>query len=187
MKTRWRCWFVVALVVMTVSVPASAGVRLQQSAQANSAEAEATVEQFREYLRLSGVGEIWRASWIAALDPNWKRVAAPYWPASLENDMREEMQNTDLAPAVWLVYHSYFSKSRMAEINVLLRDKGVEGYLASPVGRDFCRDWALHEDEGHQEIQRLTAEVLTRVYERDKPVVQAARAKYMKEHPDYKD
>ena len=147
----------------------------------------ATVEQFREYLKLSGVGEVWRATWIAALDPNWKRVAAPYWPASLEDDMRKEMQAADLGPAVWSVYHSDFSERKMAEVNALLRDKGVQGYLASPVGREFCRDWALHEDEGRQEMQRLTLEVLTRVYERDKPAVQAARAKYMKEHPDYKD
>jgi hypothetical protein len=172
---------------MTVSVPASARARLWQSGQNRSPEAEATVDQFREYLKLSGVGEIWRATWIAALDPNWKRVAAPYWPASLEDDMRNEMQNTDLAPAVWSVYHSYFSQHRMSEVNALLRYKGVQGYLASPVGRDFCREWALHEDEGHQEIQRLTLEVLTTVYERDKPAVKAARARYMKEHPDYKD
>lgn len=148
---------------------------------------EPTVEQFREYLQLSGVGEAWRAHWIAALDPNWKRVAAPYWPLSMEDDMQSEMRKTDLAPTVWSVYHVYFSKQTLSDVNALLRDKGISGYLASPLGGSFCREWALHEDEWEHQTLSLTTEVLSRVYERDKPLVKAARAEYLKTHPDYKD
>ena len=177
------CWHAAALTLILCG-----GISVaQNSPQPTTTVGDSTVEQFREYLSLSGVGEDWRTSWIAALDPNWRRVAAPYWPSSMEVEMRDEMKKIDLAPSVWSAYHAYYSRQEMAAVNQLLRDKGINGYLASPVGKQFCREWALHEDQGHQEISRLTFEVLDKVYERDKRQIKAARAEYLKTHPNFRN
>jgi hypothetical protein len=186
MKGLRRCVLWVLLLILFASHPA-----ISQDSHTNSADQAAsykvpTVEQFREYLKLSGVGEIWRAGWIAALDAN-RHLGEPYWPESFWTDVREAMQAKDLAPTVFEVYRYTYSYQTMDKVNALLAKGGRAAYLASPVGSAFCAQWAMKEEQGKQANLAMTQALLEVAYQRHKPEIKAARAKYLAEHPDWKD
>ena len=149
-------------------------------------EHPATVEQFREYLKLSGVGEIWRAGWMEALEAN-RPKGEPYWPESFWTDVRDEMQKTDLAPFILEVYSPYISGDMMDAVNAALRKESLSEFATTPLGSQFCRLWDNGQEAGKKATLNLTLEISERVYERHKVEIKAARAKYLAEHPDWKD
>jgi hypothetical protein len=146
----------------------------------------ATVDQFREYLTLTGVGEEWRARWIAAVDMNRSKMP-PYWPDSFWSDVKDEMRKTDLAPVIWSSYWKAFSKEMMQQVNDGIRTAGLQTFAASPLGGKFSAAWDSRSKEADEARLLLTQTTLQRVYDRHTSEIKEARAKYIAEHPGYKD
>lgn len=146
----------------------------------------ATVEQFREYLKLSRVGEIWRAGWMDALEAN-RSKGEPYWPESFWTDVRDEMQKTDLAPFILEVYRPYISGDMMDAVNAALQKQSLAEFATTSLGSQFCKLWDSGQEAGKRATLNLTLEISERVYEWHKVEIKAARAKYLAEHPAWKD
>jgi hypothetical protein len=161
----------------------------QTAGPSGSREAPATAstpEQFSEYLKLSGIGEIWRARWVTSVD-SIRSKGKPYWPESFWADIKDSMKNVDLGPVTWGVYKSSISFEMMRSVNSALRTESVTELAQTPLGQKFCALWQAKDQEGQNAMFALTESTLERVYERDEPAIKAARAKYIVDHPDWKD
>jgi hypothetical protein len=145
-----------------------------------------TVDQFRDYLQLSGIGDQWRARWISAVDMN-RSKGAPYWPESFWVDLKSEMRKTDLAPFVRAVYGDTFSTETMHQVNITLKEQGIQGLLSTALGQKFCADWATKEQSAQAAVLGLTQATIQHVYNEHRAEIQVARAKYIEEHPGYRD
>ncbi len=154
---------------------------------AKTIEYPATEAQIREYVRLTKADEIFRVSWTKALDDNWTKFAKPYWPDSVRLDMRNEMANADLAPMIVRVYQEYIPTDLMQAANDFLQTGTMLAFAATPLGQKFCALQQPADAEGHKAILSLTTEILSRVYQRDEPLIKAARGRYLAANPDYKD
>jgi hypothetical protein len=161
---------------------------VQRSGQVNAAAIEQPlrVEQVREFLKLSGAGEIYRSGWMASLAANQAK-GEPYWPESFWNDLRDEMRKTDLAPMVLELYMPFISDEMMQSANEYLRTHSMSQLAATPLGAKFCKLQQEADVNSQAETLKLTQATFMRVYERDQPQIKAAREKYLAAHPDYKD
>jgi hypothetical protein len=91
----------------------------------------ATIEQIREYLRLSGDLDAYKARWIAAVDKN-RSIGAPYWPESFWTSLKEEMQKTDLMPMYVVLYRHSIKRGLMQEVLDAYQRLGAERFRGSP-------------------------------------------------------
>jgi hypothetical protein len=146
----------------------------------------ATEAQTREYLRVSGEGDEFRKSWIAAVDKN-RSIGAPYWPESFWQAVKDEMQKTDLVPMYVTLFQHGVSRELMQEVLDAYRTRGREHFRGSP--ECFKLGTAVAAVQGELEKLKLaeTQTVVLKVYAEYKPQIRAARTRYLAEHPDWKD
>ena len=146
----------------------------------------ATEVQIREYLRVSGEVDEFRKSWIAAVDKN-RSIGAPYWPESFWQAVKDEMQKTDLVPMYVTLFQRGVSRELMQEVLDSYRELGREHFRGSPE----CFKLDAAETALQEEMDKLklaqTQSVVSKLYAAYKPQIKAARARYLAEHPDWKD
>jgi hypothetical protein len=162
------------------------GIQFVQSASPPPLKDPATYDQICEYLRLSGDMESFRQSWIAAVDKN-RSIGAPYWPESFWTAVKDEMRKTDLTPMFVTLYQHGVSKELMQEVLDALHRLGVDRFRESPEFFQLGEAWSKMAAEMDQLKRAKTQEVVTKVYAVYKTQIKAARAKYLAEHPDWKD
>ena len=176
--------------ILIFSVTMLAGLALaQQSSQpivSPEQEHPLTASEVREYLRLSGAGEIYRAGWIASLD-KVKSKAPPYWPASLWIEMKLEMQKADLTPMVLEAYSPYISGDMMQTANDFLKTKSMEELKATDFGQELCAREQRSDAQAEALTLKLTVKTLGPILARHDAELKAVRAKYIAAHPNYKD
>jgi hypothetical protein len=146
----------------------------------------ATEAQIREYLRVSGDADEFRKSWIAAVDKN-RSIGAPYWPESFWQAVKDEMQKTDLVPMYVTFLQHGVSRELMQEVLDAYRVRGRDHFQGSP--ECFKLGTAVAAVQGEFEKLKLaeTQAVILKVYAQYKPQMKAARARYLSDHPDWKD
>ena len=146
----------------------------------------ATEAQIREYLRVSGDADEFRKSWIAAVDKN-RSIGAPYWPESFWQAVKDEMQKTDLVPMYVTLFQRGLSRELMQEVLNAYRERGREHFRGSPE----CLKLGNAETAMQGEMEKLklaeTRAVVSKVYAAYKPEIRTARARYLAEHPEWKD
>jgi hypothetical protein len=146
----------------------------------------ATIDQIREYLRLSGDLDSFRVRWIAALDKN-RSIGAPYWPESFWTALKEEMEKTDLMPMFVTLYQHGISRALMQEVLDAYERLGATHFQGSPECFKLGdAELALATDMDKLKLAK-TGEVLTKVYTIYKPEIKAARVRYQAEHPEWVD
>jgi hypothetical protein len=145
----------------------------------------ATVDQIHEYLRVSGEANAYRTRWIAALDKDYRSIAAPYWPESFRAAIQAEMQQSDLTPMYIVILQHGVSKGLMQDVLDTYRRVGATLFVASPAC--FRLGNALAAVAADTDKLRLaeTLGTITKVYAGYKPQIAAARAQYLAEHPGY--
>jgi hypothetical protein len=145
-----------------------------------------TEAQVREYLRLSGTADEFRKSWILALDKN-RSIGAPYWPESFWQAVKDEMQKTDVVPMYVTFFQQGVSRELMQDVLDAYRQLGRDHFQGSPE----CFKLGAALAPLHSEMEKLklaeTQSVLSKIYAEYKPQIKAARARYLVEHPDFKD
>lgn len=142
----------------------------------------ATVDQIREYLRLSGDMDSLRVRWIAALDKN-HALGAPYWPESFWTAIKEEMRNTDLLPMYITLFQHDVSRELMQEVLETYHRRGVDHFQGSPACFKLGDPkLGLAADMDKLKLAK-TQEVVNKVYAVYKPQIKAARLKYQADHP----
>ncbi|HEX4758350.1 MAG TPA: hypothetical protein VH308_10215, partial [Terracidiphilus sp.] len=111
----------------------------------------------------------------------------PYWPESFWTDIKTEMQNTDLAPmfAVW--YRHTISRELMDKVLDAYHKLGREQFHGSPVCTEMGSAESPMKAQWDEVTVLMTRQVIARVYAADKPQIDAARARYIAEHPGWKD
>jgi hypothetical protein len=146
----------------------------------------ATKEQIREYLQLSGDVDSFRTSWVSALDQN-RSLGAPYWPESFWVAMKQEMENTDLT-SVFIVYLQHgVSKDLMEEVLGTYHEVGTAHFKGTPACFKLGNALLPTSADFDKLKLQLTTETFEKVYQVYKPEIKAARAQYLKDHPDWKD
>jgi hypothetical protein len=188
----------VSIFIMMLLVVCSGIGRTQQSnpafAKPHSGVADArptiqdpaTETQVREYLRVSGEANKFRESWIAAVDKN-RSIGEPYWPESFFQSVKAEMNKADLVPMFLTLFQHGVSRGLMQEVLDAYRRLGREHFQGSP--ECFKLGAAIDPLRGEMEQLKLaqTQAVFSKVYDQYKPQIKAARARYLAEHPDWKD
>jgi hypothetical protein len=159
-------------------VPASPEVPVTLAPPKNPA----TVEQIREYLRLSGDMDSFRARWIAAVDKN-RSIGAPYWPESFWTNIKAEMGKTDLMPMYVTLYQHGISKDLMQEVLNTYHLVGATLFKLSPAAYKLNVAQQAMADDTNKLTLAKTLEVIQKVYAIYKPQIEEARARYLAEHP----
>ena len=163
-------------------------VAISPSSQPQTSQPENSISeaQVREFLRLSGLGEIYIQSWMEALEKN-RSKGAPYWPESFWSDLHDAMLHADLTAMVLGLYKPYITGPMLQYVNDILKTKALVELAAMPVGAEFCKLQQRADERHDAATMKLTQETFMRVYEQDKNKIAAARAKYIAAHPGYKD
>jgi hypothetical protein len=146
----------------------------------------ATPEQIREYLKLSGEMDSYRARWIASVDAN-RSIGAPYWPASFWSTVKAEMRRTDLEPTYIQLYQHAVSRELMAQVLSAYHTLGAQHFSGSPQSAKLNAAWAPMQSEMEQVKLAKTREVIYKVFNEYKPQIKAAQAKYLAQHPESKE
>ena len=146
----------------------------------------ATEIQIREYLRVSGEMDEFRKSWISAVDKN-RSIGAPYWPESFWQGVKDEMLKTDLVPMYSSLFQRGVSRELMQEVLNAYRERGRDHFKGSPECLKLGS--AMGPLKGEYEKLKLaeTQTVIAKVYAEYRPQIKAARARYIAEHPEWKD
>jgi hypothetical protein len=146
----------------------------------------ATIDQIKEYLRLSGDLDSFRARWIAAVDKN-RSIGAPYWPESFWTAVKEELQKTDLMPMYIALYQHGISRELMQEVLDAYQRLGPDHFRGSLE----CHKLGDAELKMTADMDRIklakTQEAIFKVYAVYKPLIKAARARYLADHPEWVD
>jgi hypothetical protein len=145
----------------------------------------ATVDQIREYLRLSGDMDAFRARWIAAVDKSQSRE--PYWPEPVWAAVKAEMQKKDLTPMYIVMLQHGVSRGLMQDVLDTYHEVGATLFVISPAGFRLRSAEAAVAAETNKVTLAETLEVIQRVAAAYGPEIKAARAKYLAEHPEYVD
>jgi len=149
-------------------------------------EDPATVDQIKEYLRLSGDLDSFRVRWIAAVDKS-RSIGAPYWPESFWTAVKEELRRTDLIPMYITLFQHGLSRELMQEVLDAYHKLGADHFRGSPE----CYKLGDAELKMASDMDRIklakTQEAILKVYAVFKPQIKAARARYQIEHPDWVD
>lgn len=169
-----------------VRVPTSAASTDGVSASLSRLDDPATIDQIREYLRVSGDINSFRLRWIAALDKN-RSNGEPYWPESFWTALKAEMQKTDLMPMFVALYQHGISRELMQEVLDAYRRLGAAHFQGSPECFKLGdAELALVTDMDKLKLAK-TEEVFTTIYTIYKPEIKAARVRYQAEHPGWVD
>ena len=144
----------------------------------------ATVDQIREYLRLSGDLDSYRTRWIAAIDKERSEGVYQYWPESYWTDIKAEMGKTELMPMFIAWYQHGVSRDLMQEVLNTYHLVGAILFQVSPARYKLAvAQHAMADDVKRLQIAK-TAEVIRKVYTIYKPQIQAASARYRNDHPN---
>jgi hypothetical protein len=147
----------------------------------------ATVDQIREYLRLSGDLDSYRTRWIAAIDKERSLGERQYWPESFWTDVKAEMGKTDLMPMFINWYQHGVSRDLMQEVLNTYHLVGATLFQVSPA----CYKLAVAQHAMADDVEKLrlakTLEVIEKVYANYKPQIKAAGARYRADHPNSVD
>jgi hypothetical protein len=146
----------------------------------------ATVEQIREYLRLSGDMDAYRLRWIAAVDKN-RSIGAPYWPESFWTSLKKEMQDTDLMPMYVVLYQHCITREFMREVLDAYHRQSAEEFQRSQVRFKLYEALSQQNAVMNKLTLAKTQEVTMKIYTIYKPQIKAARARYLAEHPGWVD
>jgi len=176
----------VGLVPAQQAVPPSANSTSDIADAPSTIQDPATEAQVREYVRVSGEADEFRKSWIAALEKN-RSNGAPYWPESFWQAVRDEMQKTDLLPMYVTLFQHAVSRELMQEVLDGYRERGREHFTGSPECFKLGAAVTAHQSEWEKLKLAQTQAVVSKMYAEYKPQIKAARARYMAEHPDFKD
>lgn len=145
----------------------------------------ATEEQIREYLKISGDVETYRQRWIAAVD-GLRSTGKPYWPEAFWKSVEDEMRTTDLEPTFVMILQHSISKKLMKRVLAACHKQSAEQCRTSPAYAEFYQaEQAANADVDRMQRAR-TNEIIRKVFAEYKPEINAARAKYMAEHPEWK-
>jgi hypothetical protein len=101
--------------------------------------------------------------------------------------MKKEMQTTDLLPMFVTLYRHGISRDLMQEVLDTYRTLGAEHFKGSLACFKLGdAELPLSDDMDKLKLAK-TMEVSEKVYEIYKPQIEAARARYLTEHPGYAD
>jgi hypothetical protein len=146
----------------------------------------ATADQIREYLLLSGESEKYRTRLINTVD-KVRYIGEPYWPESFWTSIKEEMRKANLTPMFIVLFQHGVSRELMQEVLDSYHRLGADHFAGSPACVKLgAAESAMQADTG-QIMLKETQAIIEKVYQVYKPQIKAARAKYMVEHPDWKD
>jgi hypothetical protein len=146
----------------------------------------ATTDQIREYLRVSGESEKYRTRLIGTVD-NIRSIGKPYWPESFWSSIKEEMQKADLTPMFIVLFQHGVSRELMQEVLHSYHQLGTDHFAFSPAWIKLEEAKRAMSADTARLMQTETQALIEKVYQVYKPQIKAARAKYIAEHPDYKD
>jgi hypothetical protein len=146
----------------------------------------ATDEQIREYLYWSRAVDDYRTAWIAGVDNN-RSHSKPYWPETFWADIKTEMQNTDLVPMFVIWYRHTISRQLMDKVLDAYHKLGRDHFPGSPMCTEMGNAESPMKAQWDQLTVLMTRQVIAKVYTADKPQIDAARARYLAEHPGWKD
>ena len=144
----------------------------------------ATVDQIREYLRLSGDLDSYRTRWIAAIDKERSKGERQYWPESFWTDVKAEMGKTDLMPMYIALYRHGVSRDLMQEVLNTYHLVGAILFQVSPARYKLAVAQHAMADDVEKLRLAKTLEVIEKVYANYKPQIQAASARYRADHPN---
>lgn len=144
----------------------------------------ATEAQIREYLRISGDVETYRQRWIAVVD-GMRSTGKPYWPEAFWKSVEDEMRNTDLTPTFVMILQHSISKKLMKSVLSACHKRSVEQCRATPAYAEFYQAEQTVSGDVDRMQQARTNAIIRKVFEEYKPEINAARVKYMAEHPDW--
>jgi hypothetical protein len=187
------CFFVILIMTLPVfgTAQGNEGARSPQTSPNYAAafppvQNPATADQIREYLRQSGDMEKYRTHLINSVD-SIRSVGKPYWPESFWTSIKDEMRKDDMMPMFIVLFRHGISRELMQETLDAYHRLGADHFAGSP-------QWVKIEEAKRAmspDTQKLmlieTQATIERVYQVYKPQIKAARAKYMAEHPDYKE
>jgi TonB family protein len=137
-----------------------------------------TPDQIREYLRLSGDLDSYRAKWIAAVDKNRSDVP-PYWPEAFWTDLKAEMQKTDLMPMNITIFQHGISRDLMQRVLDAYKRLGGAYFKGSLVSIELGGAELSMKADANKLTLAKTLEVTNKVYTIYKPEIEAARVRYM--------
>jgi hypothetical protein len=146
----------------------------------------ATADQIQEYLRLSGEAEKYRTRLINSVD-KIRYIGKPYWPESFWMSIKEEMQKADLTPMFIVLFQHGVSRELMQEVLDSYHRLGADHFALSPAWFKLEEAKRAMSADTERLMQTETQALLEKVWQVYKPQIRAARAKYMAEHPDYRD
>ena len=146
----------------------------------------ASVDQIGDYLKVSGELETYRESWIIAVDKN-RSIGAPYWPEAFWSTVKEQMKSVDLQPLFIIFLQHAVSKDLMDEVLDTYRTLGRDHFQGSPACFKLGAATVAAQPDFDKLRLAYTQAVIFKVYEQFKPQIKTAHAKYMAEHPDWKD
>jgi hypothetical protein len=195
------CCTLVAIAAMSAFTPVEIGA--QQSQPINVAPAAsssntaspvelapvkdpATREQIEQYLEATGALDAYKLRWIAAVDKS-RGLGEPYWPESFWVDLKTEMAKEDLMPMFVMFYQHIVSRQTMQEALDAYAKLGAEKFLRSEECGKIAQAVVADQDDEDRLTRVNTNAVIHKVYAIYKPQIKAARARYLAEHPDWKD
>ena len=144
----------------------------------------ATVDQIREYLRLSGDMDSYRTRWIAAVDKERAVGERQYWPESFWTDLKAEMRKTDLMPMFIAIYQHGISRDLMQEVLNTYHLVGATLFKISPAAYKFAAAQQAMAADVDPLMHAKTLEVMEKVYANYKPQIKAAGDRYRTDHPN---
>ena len=133
----------------------------------------ATEEQVREYLTLTGIVTGSRKSMESNVD-SMQATAAPFIPADFWSDLKSSLQKMDLLAIYTPVLQRYLSQENMAAMLTFYR---------SPAGKVFLSVQPRIADEAETALRGKGSQVGQTVFARHKDEIEAAKKKYLADHP----
>ena len=142
------------------------------SAAVASIADQASEDQIREYLSLTGAVKLSHNEMAAALDA-MQTTAVPYLPASYWADMKAEFLKMDVASIFVPVYQRYFSHDDM---------QAVINFYRSPAGKKVLNLQPMVIRDGEVAMRKRGGEIGQAVYARHQDEIEAGKRKYEAEH-----
>ena len=163
----------VAMTAQETKVPLAPGTTPLAETQIAPPAHPATEDQIREYMQLSGALPITRQL-MDKMVHAMQLTAAPYYPASMWDDMRAEFAKLDIISAYVPLYQRYFSQEDMQK---------VLDFYRSPAGKNLLaiQPLLIHDAQGI--MRQKGQDIGLAVYNRHKDEIEAAKKLYDNQHP----
>jgi hypothetical protein len=172
--------------VPTIVSASASQTSLEYAASFPPVKNPASVDQIRDYMRFSGESEKYRARLINSVD-KLRYIGKPYWPESFWTSIKQEMQNADLTPMYVVLFQHGVSRDLMQDVLDSYQRLGAAHFAGSPACFKLGGAVSAMQADTAQIMQDETQKLIEKVYQVYKPQIKAARAKYMIDHPDWKD